>query len=504
VSIVTLAVASPASAKASTFTGAAPGSVTCALSAIVNFSPRLKDSGGGTGPSTVTGKLSGCTASNSAVTIKRGMVTGSFTESPFSCATLSSVSASAALNIAWKGAVNGTVGATVYGGKANFTASTVTYSGGAVGVFGFSMPGVLNTSSVTGSFSGLSTASATSPFSLLRLHGACRHNGITKLIVTGTIVVGTTTVIVSPTDLVNGTPSPGQFVVINQSGGLGGVGMVFGPATPPRGVGSLQLTVTAAADHWSVYNYDHIGTKLSDITALGYSTYTDTSTYAPLLQIEINPGTPSPAGAGADCPALSYSTLNFEPYYQSAGIVQNSWQTWNVLSMSGVVWSTGTGPTCAPAADAPTGVSWSTFLTYYPSATIKYGFGVDVGSGWSAMTGEADALIIGTGQSTLYDFEPVGTKAPPKILITTTSLPSGTVKTVYSTTLAASGGNPPYRWSVSSLPSGLHLNRATGLISGRFHESDKGTFTFIVRVVDSKIKKITQNTATKVLSITVS
>ena len=485
-------VASPASAKSMTFTGAAPGSVTCALSAIVSFSPRLKNSGGGTDPSTVKGRLSSCTTSSSAVTIKGGMVTGSFAKSPFSCATLSSVSASSMLNVAWRGAVNGTVGATTYSGKANLTASTVTYSGGAVGVYGFSMPGILNTSNVTGSFSGLSTANARTSTSLLRLHSSCRRHGNKTLNVTGTIVVGTTTVVVSPTDLVTGSPSQGQFVVINQSGGLGGVGMVYGPATAPRGVGSLQLKVTAAPDHWSVYNYDHIGTKLSDITALGYSTYTDNGTTDPILQIEVNPGNTTGIDAG-----VTYSTLNFEPYLQSPGVTPNTWQAWNVLP--GKVW--GTHLTGAPNASP---LTWSNFLATYPNATIKGGFGVNVGSGWSAMTGEADGLIIGTGQSTLYDFEPIGSKTPPVIQITTGSLPPGTVKKAYRTTLAARGGNPPYKWSVSSLPGGLHLNGATGVISGRFHQNDTGTFTFTVRVVDVKLKKVKQHTATKVLSITVS
>ena len=120
-----------------------------------------------------------------------------------------------------------------------------------------------------------------------------------------------TTVVVSSAGLVTGSPAPGQFVVINQSGGLGGVGLLFGPATPPLGSGSLQMAVTGSGDHWSVYNYDHVGTKLSDITALGYSTYTDNSTTDPILQMEINPGNTTGADAG-----VTYSTLNFEPYLQ--------------------------------------------------------------------------------------------------------------------------------------------------------------------------------------------
>jgi hypothetical protein len=270
--------------------------------------------------------------------------------------------------------------------------------------------------------------------------------------------------------------------------------MVVGPATPPLGVGSLQLTVTGSADHWSVYNYDHIGTKLSDITALGYSTYADNGTTDPNLQIEINPGNTSGTDAG-----VTYSTLNFEPSVQSA-VTPNTWQTWDVLP-SGKVY--GTHLTGAPIGSP---LTWSNFLATYPNATVKAGFGVDVGSGWSAMTGEVDALTIGTAATTTtYNFEP-GTNT--SLHVTTTSLPSGAAKTAYSTTLAAIGGNVPYKWSVSSgrLPTGLHLKKSTGVISGKPRAS--GAYIFTVKVVDKKIKTKhhppTQNSATKTLLIVVS
>lgn len=218
-----------------------------------------------------------------------------------------------------------------------------------------------------------------------------------------------TTVVVTNTDLVPApaTPSPGEFVVINQSGGGGATPVnVFGPGTPPLGLGSLQLNVAGTTDHWSVYNYDHIGTQLSAITALSYSTYTDNTTTAPALQMEINPGAPSAAGAAAGCASgKTYSTLNFEPYLNPGqqSLLAHTWQNWDVLASGDVVW--GTGLACTP--EANNGVSWSTFLTYYPNATIKYGFGVNVGSGWSAMTGNADALTIGTSATTTtYNFEP--------------------------------------------------------------------------------------------------
>ena len=48
---------------------------------------------------------------------------------------------------------------------------------------------------------------------------------------------------------------------------------------------------------------------------------------------------------------------------------------------------------------------------------------------------------------------------PAPLVITTTTLPAGTVGTAYSTTLAATGGVSPYSWSASGLPSGLSLRQ---------------------------------------------
>jgi hypothetical protein len=70
------------------------------------------------------------------------------------------------------------------------------------------------------------------------------------------------------------------------------------------------------------------------------------------------------------------------------------------------------------------------------------------------------------------------------LAITTSTLPNGTVNTSYSTTLAATGGTPPYSWAITtgSLPSGLALNAGTGVISGTPVSS--GTFNFTAQVTD--------------------
>src|ERR1700679_678466 len=86
--------------------------------------------------------------------------------------------------------------------------------------------------------------------------------------------------------------------------------------------------------------------------------------------------------------------------------------------------------------------------------------------------------------------------------ITTESLPDGVVytksnKARYTARLTASGGKPPYKWSLiagSGLPPGLKLD-ASGAINGE--ASTAGTYSFTVEAVDTKTKSKppTQNTA---------
>ena len=83
-------------------------------------------------------------------------------------------------------------------------------------------------------------------------------------------------------------------------------------------------------------------------------------------------------------------------------------------------------------------------------------------------------------------------------------------KVAYSTTLSATGGNLPYKWSLAPrsnpLPPGLKLKRATGVISGK--ATVVGTYSFTVQVVDTKTKlskghPSTQNSATATFTITI-
>jgi hypothetical protein len=83
-------------------------------------------------------------------------------------------------------------------------------------------------------------------------------------------------------------------------------------------------------------------------------------------------------------------------------------------------------------------------------------------------------------------WNPDGGSAPDDLIVTTSSLPNGTVGQTYSALLGAAGGSTPYSWSVISgaLPAGLSLNSATGAITGT--PTVAATSSFTVRVADAQ------------------
>ena len=112
----------------------------------------------------------------------------------------------------------------------------------------------------------------------------------------------------------------------------------------------------------------------------------------------------------------------------------------------------------------------------------------------------AGATVISAALSGVTATNTLTVQAAP-LVMTTTSMPTGTVRVAYSATLLATGGTTPYTWSVASgsLPGGLALNAASGAVTGT--PTNTGTFTFTAWVSDAGSP---QQFASNALSLTIS
>jgi hypothetical protein len=135
-------------------------------------------------------------------------------------------------------------------------------------------------------------------------------------------------------------------------------------------------------------------------------------------------------------------------------------------------------------------VTWASSSTSVV-AINSAGLATAVGPGTTTLSATMNSI---TGSTSL-------TVLPGPLAMTTLLVPDGILNVPYAVALQASGGAPPYGWSVSSgsLPAGLTLDSHTGAITGT--PAAAGTFSsFMVQLTDSGIPA---QTATKLLNISV-
>lgn len=142
-------------------------------------------------------------------------------------------------------------------------------------------------------------------------------------------------------------------------------------------------------------------------------------------------------------------------------------------------------------------ITWSVSSGSLPPG-LSLNSGTGVVSGTLTAIGSYSFTIKATDSTGASTTKALSIQVSSEMVITTATLSDATKDSLYSATLAASGGRTPYSWSVSegALPGGLTLAGATGIISGT--PTATGAFYFTIEVADADGR-----TATKTLSITV-
>lgn len=143
--------------------------------------------------------------------------------------------------------------------------------------------------------------------------------------------------------------------------------------------------------------------------------------------------------------------------------------------------------------------TWSVPSGLPPGLSLSASSGVLSGTPSGAGTFTFTAIVtdyVNSKTSTAFTV----TIGPALSITTTTPLPQGSVGAPYSTTLAATGGTPPYFWSVladrGALPPGMTLEASTGKLSGT--PTTAGSYAFTVRAMDS-----VESTSLKAFTITI-
>ena len=141
--------------------------------------------------------------------------------------------------------------------------------------------------------------------------------------------------------------------------------------------------------------------------------------------------------------------------------------------------------------------AWSVASGALPAGLILSVAGVISGSPTTVGFSNFTVQLADSGSQTASKSFSIAINPPPLSITTASSLPAATVGNAYLQALAATGGTPPYSWSVASgaLPAGLTLSVA-GVISGTPAAASASSFT--VQVTDSG-----SQTGSKPLSITI-
>jgi hypothetical protein len=323
-------------------------------------------------------------------------------------------------------------------------------------ITGGGLPTGLSLNSATGVVSGTPTVAGTFPFAVTVTDQTSPNFEKTTANLSLTIIPQLS---IATTTLPAGSVGSNYSASLNATGGVG-------PYTWTLTSGSLPSNLALS------------GNVISGIPATGTGATTGQS--YPLTLTVKDSGTPQQTQTFS--PALIiYNGVAISTTALSTGFVGHANTAYTVTAVGGLgpyTWSIVSGslpPGLLPPTPSPTGLSY--VISGTPTTAGTYPFTIQI-----------------------TDFNNVSRQQPLSITITTVlnfaqpTLPAGSVNTLYSTTLTATGGLAPYTWSYTGLPSWLAATPSTTLsstLSGT--PSAAGPLSFTVRLSDSSVPAQTQS-----------
>jgi uncharacterized protein YhjY with autotransporter beta-barrel domain len=326
---------------------------------------------------------------------------------------------------------NGTVGASY--------SQSVTASGGTgpytYSVSSGSLPTGLSLNTSTGAITGTPSAGGTYTFTI---HAVDSINNFGSR--SYTVNIGTVSLTVNPASLPGGSVGTPYSQTVSATGGTGTYTFSVISGSLPTGLslnastGAITGTPSAAAT--SNFTIQAIDGAFNT----GTRAYTVTIAAVPLT---VNPPTLPPATQGQAYTQTIIASGGTAPYSYSlvAGALPG-----------GLTLNTGSG-----------------VISGTPTVNGTFNFTVQATDATPNTGTRAYSLVVGTNSLT----------------VSPSTLPAGNLGSAYSQTVTASGGTGPYTFTITagSLPTGLTLNGATGVISGT--PTAGGTANFTVRASDS-------------------
>ncbi|MGD0537589.1 MAG: putative Ig domain-containing protein [Verrucomicrobiota bacterium] len=237
------------------------------------------------------------------------------------------------------------------------------------------------------------------------------------------------------------------------------------PAQP----GNIPPGLNLSSDGTLSGNPSNVGTFTFTVQA--YDNFSSADSTTQTLTLTINPGSPLQI-TSSWLPDGTNGLFYLEDLQASGGAAPYSWSI----------------PAFSAALPPNLTLSTNGTLSGTPATTGTFYFDVVVTDSLGA-TAEQDGMSLN-----------VANPPPPPLAITNVSLPGGSVGAAYNAQLGATGGQPPYVWSLAlgsaGLPPGLTLG-TNGLISGT--PTTNKVFGFKVQVTDAAF-----TTTSQILSITIS